>query len=40
LDITPNVPLFDTYPMSRCAWLDGRVDGSDIADARFERPDL
>jgi tRNA-Thr(GGU) m(6)t(6)A37 methyltransferase TsaA len=39
LDIKPNVPLYDTYPMSRCGWLDGRVDDAVIADARFERPD-
>jgi tRNA-Thr(GGU) m(6)t(6)A37 methyltransferase TsaA len=40
LDIKPNVPLYDTYPMSRCGWLDGLADGPVIADARFERPDL
>jgi tRNA-Thr(GGU) m(6)t(6)A37 methyltransferase TsaA len=40
LDIKPNVPLYDTYPISRCGWLDGLADGPVIADARFERPDV
>lgn len=39
LDIKPNVPLYDTYPIARCGWLDGLPDGPLVADARFERAD-
>ena len=39
LDIKPNVPQYDTYPISRCGWLDGVPDGPVVADARFERAD-
>jgi tRNA-Thr(GGU) m(6)t(6)A37 methyltransferase TsaA len=37
LDIKPNVPQYDTYPIARCGWLDGVGDGPGVADARFER---
>jgi tRNA-Thr(GGU) m(6)t(6)A37 methyltransferase TsaA len=40
LDIKPNVPQYDTYPIARCGWLDRVADGRVVADARFERPDL
>jgi tRNA (Thr-GGU) A37 N-methylase len=39
LDIKANVPLYDTYPISRCGWLDGVAEGPLVADARFERAD-
>jgi tRNA-Thr(GGU) m(6)t(6)A37 methyltransferase TsaA len=39
LDIKPNVPLYDTYPIARCGWFDGVPGGPVIADARFERSD-
>ena len=39
LDIKPNVPQYDTYPISRCGWLDGVPDDPVVADARFERAD-
>jgi tRNA-Thr(GGU) m(6)t(6)A37 methyltransferase TsaA len=40
LDIKPNVPQYDTYPIARCGWLDGVPDVPVVADARFERADL
>jgi tRNA-Thr(GGU) m(6)t(6)A37 methyltransferase TsaA len=39
LDIKPNVPRYDTYPITRCGWLDALPDAPAVADARFERPD-
>ncbi len=39
LDIKPNVPQYDTYPIARCGWLDGVPDSPVVADARFERAD-
>jgi tRNA (adenine37-N6)-methyltransferase len=38
LDIKPNIPLYDTYPIARCGWFDSVADGPVAADARFERP--
>ncbi len=38
LDIKPNIPLYDTYPIVRCGWFDSVADGPVAADARFERP--
>jgi tRNA-Thr(GGU) m(6)t(6)A37 methyltransferase TsaA len=39
LDIKPNVPAYDAYPIARCGWVDATPDLSVVADGRFERDD-
>jgi tRNA-Thr(GGU) m(6)t(6)A37 methyltransferase TsaA len=40
IDIKPNIPLYDTYPISACGWFDAAADGPSVADARFERAEV
>ncbi len=40
LDIKPNIPLYDNYPITRCGWFDRVAHDPVVADARFERSDL
>jgi tRNA-Thr(GGU) m(6)t(6)A37 methyltransferase TsaA len=39
LDIKPNVPAYDSYPIARCGWVDATPDVPVVADGRFERDD-
>jgi tRNA-Thr(GGU) m(6)t(6)A37 methyltransferase TsaA len=38
LDIKPYVREYDSYPITRCGWLDHVPDHPVVADARFENP--
>ncbi len=39
LDIKPYVPEFDSFPVSRAGWYEGRLRPDVVADSRFEKQD-
>jgi tRNA-Thr(GGU) m(6)t(6)A37 methyltransferase TsaA len=38
-DIKPYVPAFDSFPVNRAGWYDGRLRPDVVADDRFEKRD-